>query len=116
MEVVTIKYFVKDNERQGTCYHEFYKGKWDGITFWKEDSLSLHDDVLCECNGFTEAVLTVIPSYSPFNITEISCAQWYEIGKIIEDKNQQAKALYQEADEWAQKVFETYGCFTILGI
>lgn len=33
-----MKYFVTDRERDGTCYHEFYKGRWDGKTFWKEDS------------------------------------------------------------------------------
>ena len=39
-----MKYFVKNSERESTCYHEFYKGKWDEKTFWKEDSLLLHDD------------------------------------------------------------------------
>lgn len=29
-----MKYFVTNKERQGTCYHEFYKGKWDEKTFW----------------------------------------------------------------------------------
>lgn len=114
--MATIKYFVIDSKRQGTCYHEFYKGKWDGITFWKEDSLSLHDDVLYECNGFTEAILAVIPSYNPVDITEISYSQWKKIGQIIEEKDQKVKELYQEADEWAKEVFEIYDCFTILGI
>lgn len=116
LEVAAIKYFVIDSKRQGTCYHEFYKGKWDGITFWKKDSLSLHDDVLCECAGFAEAILAVIPSYGPFGITEISYSQWKEIGQMMEEKDQKAKELYQEADEWAKKVFETYDRFTILGI
>jgi hypothetical protein len=31
---IAMKYFVTNKERQGTCYHEFYKGKWDEKTFW----------------------------------------------------------------------------------
>lgn len=43
-----MKYFVTLDECKNTCYHEFYKGKWDEETFWKRDSLYLHDDILYE--------------------------------------------------------------------
>nr|WP_288625771.1 hypothetical protein [uncultured Roseburia sp.] len=33
-----MKYFVTDRERDGTCYHEFYKGRWDGKTFCHQRS------------------------------------------------------------------------------
>lgn len=26
-----MKYFLKESERKGTCYHEFQKGKWEAI-------------------------------------------------------------------------------------
>ncbi len=29
-----MKYFVSDNERKNTVYHEFQKGSFDGHTFW----------------------------------------------------------------------------------
>lgn len=45
-----MKYFITNSEKIGTCYHEFYKGKWDGETFWKEDSLLLHDEVMFSHN------------------------------------------------------------------
>ena len=32
-----MKYFVINKERQGTCYHEFYKGKWDGEQILNEE-------------------------------------------------------------------------------
>ena len=47
-----MKYFVTDRERDGTCYHEFYKGRWDGKTFWKEDSISLHDNIMFQAKEF----------------------------------------------------------------
>lgn len=77
-----MNYFVTNDERIGTCYHEFFKGKWDGETFWKEDSLCLDDDLLCECRAFGNAILSVIPSYSPFGITEISPEQWEAINRL----------------------------------
>ena len=109
-----MKYFVFDHQRDGTCYHEFYKGKWDGHTFWKADSLSLDDSYLFK--DFIDAILSVVPNYDPFDITEISAAEWEEIGKIIITKDQESQAVYNEANEWLKSVFKTYGCFTILGI
>ena len=111
-----MKYFVTDNEREGTCYHEFYRGKWDGYTFWKEDSLSIHDDIMVEHEGFTAAIKEIVTRYDPFRETEISIDEWREIGKIIQQKDETSQEIYQEADEWLKDVFKTNGCFTILGV
>jgi len=32
-----MKYFCYVSDRVGTCYHEFYKGKWDGKNREKND-------------------------------------------------------------------------------
>ena len=112
-----MKYFVTDEQREGTWYHEFYKGKWDEETFWKKDSLSLHDDVLIRIDEFEKAIVRVIPSYDPLGETEVYPVQWEEIGRIIRLKdNKEAIELYLEADAWAQDVFSSFECFTILGI
>ena len=111
-----MKYFVTDNEREGTCYHEFYRGKWDGYTFWKEDSLSIHDDIMVEHEGFPDAIKEIVTLYDSAGETEISFDEWIEIGKIIQQKDETSQAIYHEADEWLKDVFKTNGCFTILGI
>ena len=111
-----MKYFVFDKDREGTCYHEFYKGKWDEKTFWKSDSLCLYDDILYDNIGFVEAIREVLPNYDPYGVTEISAKQWKEIGSFIINKDISSIALYQEADGWLKKVFQEYDCFTILGI
>ncbi|MBE6665627.1 MAG: hypothetical protein E7603_05340 [Ruminococcaceae bacterium] len=111
-----MKYFIFENQRNGTCYHEFYQGKWDKHTFWKSDSLLLHDDILFSRKGFIEAILEVIHNYDPFGETEISQDEWNKIGKIISHKDASSQALYKEADLWLKNVFMTYDCFTILGI
>ena len=91
-----MKYFVKNSERESTCYHEFYKGKWDEKTFWKEDSLLLHDDVMFKNQGFVDAVMEVIPTYDPFGETEISPKIWKKIGQVIKEKDERAKELYDK--------------------
>lgn len=111
-----MKYFVTNESRQGTCYHEFYRGRWDEKTFWKDDSICLHDDVLWECTGFEEAIRTVIPSYDPFGETEITHPQWKEIGQLIAGKDDMSKEIYAEANKWAESVYKAHDCFTILGI
>lgn len=45
-----LNYFDNGVEIKGGCYHEFVKGKWDGKTFWSDDSLMLDDDILNDLN------------------------------------------------------------------
>ena len=111
-----MKYFIKDKDRKGTCYYEFYKGKWDGESFWKTDSILLHDDIVFQNEEFIDAILKVVPSYNPFGEIEISNVEWKAIGQFIELKSTTVREIYFEADEWLQEVFTEYDCFTILGI
>ena len=111
-----MKYCIKPEERESTCYHEFYKGKWDEKSFWKEDSLLLHDDVLFSLPDLVDAIKTVLPSYDPYGITEVSEEEWCMIGEIMSQKGGKAQAIYAEIDEWAADAFKGEGCFTILGI
>ena len=109
-----MKYFIRTDQKIGSCYHEFYKGKWDGHTFWKSDSILLHDDVMTD--EFVQAIMEVIPSYDPFEITEVSILEWQEIGKRILSYDIITQEQYKEANEWLEDVFQKYTCFTILGI
>ena len=110
-----MKYFVSDDQRDGTCYHEFYKGKWNRKTYWKTDSISLDDDYLF--NGLIDAIREIVPSYDPYSVTEISIEQWNEIGEIVLTKDTKSQEVYHEADIWLkEQVFPKHKCFTILGI
>ena len=110
-----MKYFVMNYEREGTCYHEFYRGKWDNESFWKDDSIYLHDDVLIENRGFAEALL-LIPNYDPYRDTEVSADDWAKLGKVIRQDDHGSIELYDEANAWLEEVFKIENCFTILGI
>ena len=60
-----MKYFIKNDQRKGSCYHEFYKGKWDNETHWKDDSVYLHDDILYDAMDLADAIREVLPEYDP---------------------------------------------------
>lgn len=110
-----LQYFCTEENRVGTCYHEFRKGKWDGHTFWKEDSLLLSDDVLVELE-LGKLFRRNLYGYDPYGPVEVSKEQWL---MLLEAANQaggvQMEAL-QEANEWVQECFAEAEVFTILGI
>ena len=109
-----MKYFIKNSQREGTFYHEFYKGHWDEKTFWSDNSIYLEDSHLCM--DLVDAITAVVPYYDSFNTTEISANQWALIGQLIITKDEKTQAIYAEANEWLKEVFKEYDCFTILGI
>lgn len=111
-----MKYFVTNDERTSTLYHEFYRGKWDEETFWKEDSLYVHDNTFFDNQGFVEALVEVLTDYSAFGESEVTKEDWDKIGHIIETKSKACKEMYEEASTWAKEVFATFDCFTIIGI
>ena len=109
-----MKYFVQYSPNICGCYHEFYKGKWDEQTFWKNDSIFLHDNIMTD--GFVEAIIEVIPTYDPFGEIEISVLEWQEIGTRVLKKDTVSQEQYKEANNWLEDVFQKHQCFTILGI
>lgn len=110
-----MKYFVLAPQRNGSCYYEFYKGKWDNKTFWKEDSICIHDDVVFQ-HEIDKLIMEVAPNYNPFGETEIRKEQWQKLVVLSKDIGGEVEEIIAEADEWAQLVFTQHSCFTILGL
>ena len=111
-----MKHCILEYQREGTCFHEFQKGKFDGKTFWKSNSLLLSDDKLMECMEFIEKICAVIPEYNPYDVTEVIPEQWKQIEKKMKNVQGLSKEVFWEIDKWAKKTFETYECFTIIGL
>lgn len=113
---VCMNYFIYEYQRKGTCYLEFYKGKWDNKTFWKKDSILIDSDIFLDCKDFVDSILKIIPTFDPFGVTEISYDAWKKIGKIILRKSTQSQEIYYEADELLKNAFAEHGFITILGV
>lgn len=109
------KYFITEQKRNGTCYHEFYKGKWDKKTFWKEDSLLLHDDIL-QRSGLVKIFVKVICNYNCCGPTEIDQKQWNEIRKSACTIGGAVEQVISEIEPWVEENFKEHAVFTVLGI
>ncbi len=83
-----MKYFVRNDDREGTCYHEFYKGHWDEekMEFWSADSIYMHDDMMC-CLKFGELVFKVMTTFAPYGVTEINTYNWEFIYEMAKSEN-----------------------------
>lgn len=110
-----MKYFCTVSDRVGSCYHEFYIGKWDNKTFWKSDSMLLHDDILNELEIY-RAFAAVIPGYDRYGETQVNQSQWEAILDYASQLNTQAKIALSEISVWVDQALDNEGMFTILGI
>lgn len=115
MQNEDLKYFCTDENRIGTCYHEFQKGKWDEHTFWKKDSLLLSDDVLVELK-LGSLLRKGIREYDPYGPVEVNKEQWLMLLELANQAGGAQMEALQEANEWVQECFATEEVFTILGI
>jgi hypothetical protein len=109
-----MEYFITEDYRTNTAYYEFQKGKSDRNTFWKEDSLLL-SDIIFRTLKLTK-LFNVIPNFDPYDIIEVTKKQWEEVKELAASIGGEVKELIEEADIWARNNFESFDCFTIVGI
>lgn len=110
-----MKYFVEVKDMVNTVYHEFQKGHFDGVTFWKEDSICLHDDIVCAL-GLEELFASVIPQYCSTEEIEVNEEQWNEMVQKAAHIGGEVKECITEADAWVKNTFAEHGVFTIIGV
>lgn len=109
-----MKYCCTEAEREGTCYHEFQKGKFHNM-FWERDSLLLHDDNFRRLH-LGELFKSVIPAYSEYGITEVNTVQWNEIYNKASELGGETKAVIEEINCWMEQIVQESDVVTILGI
>lgn len=110
-----MKYFVYDNERKNTVYHEFQKGSWDGHTYWKKDSIYLSDDLLFTF-GIRDLFVSIIPNYNDYSEFEIDKELWNCIMLKAQQIGGDVYALIMEANEWVTNTYLYHSVFTIIGV
>lgn len=110
-----MKYFISNNERHSTCYHEWQKGYFDGMTFWKSSSLLLSDDIMCEL-GLESLFKSVFDDYESYGETEVSKVHWESVLKKATEIGGKIAECISEADVWVRETFEEYEVFTMIGL
>lgn len=113
-------YFLTASEREqtgSTCFHEFYKGKWDEekMIFWSEDSLYLDDDVMYSLK-LGRLFYAVNSEYDRCGVTEITEMMWNKVSSLAAAEGGELAAAVKELAPWAEANFKEHRIFTILGI
>ena len=112
-----MKYFCAETERKkskSSCYLEFQKGRYANKC-WLEDSICLHDDIF-EKLGLYQVLISAIPQFDHWGITEVSPEQWQLVKSNAEMIGGEVLIAVIELDEWVVKCFEKEEVFTICGI
>ena len=110
-----MKYFCRNQERSGSCYHEWIAGKRDDMTTWQEDSLYIHDDVLFE-TGLGALLLETIPRFDGCGITAVTAEDWQNARERAAKIGGITAEAFAEAEAWAADALARCGAITMLGI
>lgn len=115
-----MKYFVDNFERRGTCYHEFTRGKWDGATFWGEESVYLRDDIMSDLKlyelVFKPAFESVGGKFNRWGPNEVTREIWEAMLSCAIDAGGEVQELFFEVTAFVEKGLDKDDVFSILGI
>jgi hypothetical protein len=108
-----VAFCVKNNERNGTFYFEFQKGKFS--KHWIENNLCLSADIFDELKlyDFFSKILLQFNYYGPNQLTK---EQWLKIKSEAEKIGGNIKEVITEIDVWANTVLPNETIISILGI
>lgn len=115
-----MKYFTDNFERRGTCYHEFTRGKWDGKTFWSDESLYLRDDYMSDLKLYE---LVFKPAFAEFGKTfsrwgdnAVTREIWDSMLSHAIEVGGEVQELFFEITTFVEKSLAECDSFSILGI
>lgn len=113
-----MKYFISNGERHGTVYHEFVQGEWDeeAMVFWSDDSLYLHDDVVCDLELYRKLFKPAGVKFDNCGINVITLDDWNVLVKQANETGGAVLEFIEELRPWAEENFRNNKTFTILGI
>ena len=109
-----VEYCCLNNQRSGTCYFEFQKGKFDD-KFLFDNSIYLHADTFDSLNLYQVFAKTV-PEFAYYGITEIDREKWKHLKLTADEIGGSTKCVFDEIDSWVNLFLPTEEVITILGI
>ena len=109
-----MKYFCKNNERDGGDYLEFRKGNLYSDEHWLDSSAYICEDAMYEI-GLVDAVCSVISNFDTCGAPVcVSKKQWNMIKQNITNKD--AFIAVEEISSWVDSNFIECDFFVIMGI
>lgn len=110
-------YFIKEKERKAshsTCFFEFQEGQYHDEC-WLDSSISISEVMWCKYQ-MSHLIKMVVTDFDYYGLTEITKEQWIEIVEKSHSADCACGDVIQEAIPWANKCFEKYDVFTIIGM
>ncbi len=107
-------YFKLIHEIEGTFYHEFKLGKYEG-KHWNDKSLYI-DDGKIQSIGLFKIFEDNINNYNYFGPTKINYKQWEKVLDSCKNYSDDVQNSIYEIKEWVEYSLAKYKCFTMLGI
>ena len=90
-----MKFFIKNSEKTGTCYHEFYKGKW-GCCYPKKNLVILNLYAICLPVELIDAIICHEYTHFKFqNHQKQFYQQLYKYCPRYDDLNKKLKEYQQ---------------------
>lgn len=118
LQVINMKYFWTEAERKRrltTCCFEFQKGRFDGKTFWKSDSLYLHADIFDKSELF-DVFGKALNGFNYYGANEVTADEWRILLNMSKKLGEVSAEIISELEPWGEENFKTYKVFSILGI
>lgn len=112
-----MKYFCSNDERFGSCYHEYQRGHLEKRQYWRDSSLYLDDDIAVDIK-LHEIYFEVIKDYDPYSAERyfVNKAMWGEILRKAIARGGAVKEAVMELSPWAEENFKTEKEFTVITI
>lgn len=115
-----MKYFTDNFERRGTCYHEFTRGKWDGATFWSDNSMYLRDDIMSDLKLYELVFKPAFESsggkFNRWGPNDVTRDIWETMLSCALDAGGEVQDLFFEITAFVEKGLGEDDVFSILGI
>jgi hypothetical protein len=109
-----VKYCCLNNQRIGSCYFEFQKGKFSD-KYWLDSSICLSADIFDSLNLY-QVFVKIVSEFDYYGITEINREEWKQIKLTADIIGGIAKDVITEIDSWANGFLSTGNVITFLGI
>ena len=109
-----MKFCVKNNERHGTCYFEFQKGKFRN-KYWVKNNLCLPEDIFDELKLY-DLFSKVVLHFDYYGLNELTKKQWLQIKNESKKIGGNVEEAITEIDIWINTVLPDEPIISVLGI
>ena len=106
-----------DFDTNSTNYLQIYWGPYDENRFWAKDSLYIAGDVFDSVCGMKLLYQSgALPQFDFYDDTVVTQSDWERMWEVLSSIGGDPAAFVSELSEWVGNGFDSFDCFTIVGV